>query len=149
VLILTIHGATKVSLFENITAVTTSIKLPDALKTIIAKVAVFENKTAHALMVDTLRAAIEDALARQQFYADKEAPFQNTLRTNAVSCGVDIKWAANRGGKPGEPAIWRSTDFFRTSIVCWCRHCVISGSLDTRANSHILLANSTKKYLSG
>ena len=49
----------------NITG-TTSLKLPDTLKATIAKVAAFEGKTAHALMVDTLQAAMEDALARQQ-----------------------------------------------------------------------------------
>jgi len=63
---------------------TTSLKLPDALKTTIAKVAAFEGKTAHALMVDTLQAAMEDALVRQQFYADGEASYQDTLHSNAV-----------------------------------------------------------------
>jgi predicted transcriptional regulator len=70
---------------------TTSIKLPDALKITIAKVAAFEGKTAHALMVDTLQAAMEDALMRQQFYADGESSFQDTLRTNAVFGGADVK----------------------------------------------------------
>lgn len=50
---------------------TTSLKLPDALKTRIAQVAAFEGKTAHALMVDTLQEAMENALA--QWYADGEA----------------------------------------------------------------------------
>jgi predicted transcriptional regulator len=70
---------------------TTSIKLPDALKASIAKVAAFEGKTAHALMVDTLQTAIEDALVRQQFYADGEASYQDTLLTNAVFGGADVK----------------------------------------------------------
>jgi predicted transcriptional regulator len=70
---------------------TTSLKLSDALKTTIAKVAAFEGKTAHALMVDTLQAAMEDALVRQQFYADGESSFQDTLRTNAVFGGADVK----------------------------------------------------------
>lgn len=85
---------------------TTSLKLPDALKTTIAKVAAFEGKTAHALMVDTLQAAMEDALARHQFYADGEASYQDTLRTNAVLGGADVKayvLARVAGGKPSRP----------------------------------------------
>lgn len=85
---------------------TTSLKLPDALKATIAKVAAFEGKTAHALMVDTLQAAMEDALARQQFYADGEAAYQDTLRTNAVFGAADVKayvTAHAAGGKPGRP----------------------------------------------
>lgn len=71
--------------------VTTSLKLPDDLKNTIAKVAAFEGKTAHALMVDTLQSAMEDALLRQQFYANGEAAFQHTLRTNAAYGGDDVK----------------------------------------------------------
>jgi len=85
---------------------TTSLKLPDALKTTIAKVAAFEGKTAHALMVDTLQAAMEDALVRQQFYADGEAAYQDTIRSNAVFGGADVKayvMARAAGGKPGRP----------------------------------------------
>lgn len=85
---------------------TTSLKLPDALKNTIAKVAAFEGKTAHALMVDTLQAAMEDAVMRQQFYADGEAAYQDTLRTNAVFDGMDVKayvMARAAGGKPSRP----------------------------------------------
>jgi hypothetical protein len=42
-------------------------------------------------MVDTLQAAMEDALVRQQFYADGEASYQETLRTNAVFDGANVK----------------------------------------------------------
>lgn len=85
---------------------TTSIKLSDALKASIAKVAEFEGKTAHALMVDTLQAAMEDALVRQQFYTDGEASYQDAVRTNAVFAGADVKayvLARAGGGKPGRP----------------------------------------------
>ena len=85
---------------------TTSIKLPDALKTSIAKVAAFEGKTAHALMVDTLQAAMEDALVRQQFYANGEASYQDTLHSNAVFGGADVKtyvMARVAGCKLGRP----------------------------------------------
>ena len=46
--------------------VTTSLKLPDALKATIAQVAALEGKSAHALMVDALQTAMDDALARAQ-----------------------------------------------------------------------------------
>src|SRR5450759_2837188 len=85
---------------------TTSLKLPDALKATIAKVAAFEGKTAHALMVDTLQSAMEDALLRQPFFADGEASFQHTLRSNAVFGGAEVKayvLARTAGGKPGRP----------------------------------------------
>jgi predicted transcriptional regulator len=95
-------------------ATTTSLKLPDALKTTIAKVAAFEGKTAHALMVDTLQAAMEDALVRQQFYADGEVAYQDSLRSNAVFDGADVKAyvlarleGGQSGGKPGRPQAQR------------------------------------------
>ena len=85
---------------------TTSLKLPDALKTTIAKVAAFEGKSAHALMVDTLQVAMVDALERQQFYADGDASYQDTLRYNAVFSGADVKayvMARVAGGEPVRP----------------------------------------------
>ena len=87
---------------------TTSLKLPDALKTTIAQVAAFEGKTAHALMVDTLQDAMEDALVRQQFYTEAEAAYQGTLRGNAVFGAADVKayvMARVKGGKPGRPPV--------------------------------------------
>ena len=87
-------------------SVTTSLKLSDDLKTTIAKVAAFEGKTAHALMVDTLQVAMEDALVRQQFYADGDASYQDTLRSNTVFSGADVKayvMARVAGGEPGRP----------------------------------------------
>ena len=85
---------------------TTSLKLPDALKNTIAKVAAFEGKTSHALMVETLQSAMEDALARQQFYADGEVAYQEAVKTNAVFGAADVKayvLARAAGGKPGRP----------------------------------------------
>lgn len=87
---------------------TTSLKLPDALKATIAKVAAFEGKTAHALMVDTLQTAMEDALLRHQFYANGEASYQDTLRTNAVFGSADVKayvMARVNGGRPARPKV--------------------------------------------
>lgn len=86
--------------------VTTSLKLSDALKARIAQVAAFEGKTAHAVMVDTLQLAMEDALARQQFYADGEAAYQETLQTNTVFAGKDVQayaLARAAGRKPRQP----------------------------------------------
>ena len=83
---------------------TTSIKLPDTLKATIAQVAAFEGKTPHAWMVDTLQSAMEDALARQQFYAEGEAAYLHALHTNAVYGGADVKahvLAHLAGGKAG------------------------------------------------
>ncbi len=85
---------------------TTSLKLSDDLKATIAKVAAFEGKTAHALMVETLQAAMEDALVRQQFYAEGEAAYQDALRTNAVFRAADVKayaLARAAGGQPARP----------------------------------------------
>ncbi len=85
---------------------TTSLKLPDALKAVIAQVAAFEGKTSHALMVETLQAAMVDALARQQFYADGEAAWQDTLSTNKAYRNEDAKAyivARVRGGHPAKP----------------------------------------------
>ena len=69
---------------------TTSLKLSDALKSSIAQVAALQGKTAHALMVETLESAMIDALARQQFYADAETAYADTLRTNAVYRMEDV-----------------------------------------------------------
>lgn len=85
---------------------TTSLKLTDALKTTIAKVAALEGKTAHALMVDTLQVAMDDALLRHQFYADGETSFQDSLRTNAVFEAAAVKtyvMARLKGGKSVRP----------------------------------------------
>jgi len=63
---------------------TTSLKLPDALKATIAKVAAFEGKTAHARMVDTLQAA--------------------------MFSGAEVKayvMSRVKGGKPGRPLALR------------------------------------------
>ncbi len=85
---------------------TTSLKLPDSLKATIAQVAAFEGKTSHALMVDTLQSAMEDALARQQFHTAGEAAYQETLRINTIFKGEEVKayvMARVSGGKPERP----------------------------------------------
>ena len=49
---------------------------------------------------------MEDALARQQLYAEGEASYQDSLRTNAVFGGADVKaYVMGRlvGKQPGRP----------------------------------------------
>jgi len=49
---------------------------------------------------------MEDALARQQLYADGEASFQDTLYSNTVFGAADVKayvMARVTGGKPVRP----------------------------------------------
>jgi len=70
---------------------TTSLKLPDALKATIAQVAASEGKTPHALMVETLQSAMDDALERQRFHADGEAAYQDSLRSGLVYRAQDVK----------------------------------------------------------
>ena len=69
---------------------TTSLKLPDALKASIARVAALEGKTSHALMIETLQSAMDDATQRQQFYADGDAAYREALRTNQVYDGKAV-----------------------------------------------------------
>lgn len=69
---------------------TTSLKLPDNLKASIARVAALEGKTSHALMVETLQSAMDDATQRQQFYADGDAAYQEAVRTNRVYSGKAV-----------------------------------------------------------
>ncbi len=85
---------------------TTTLKLPDALKATIAQVAALEGKTAHALMVETLQTAMDDALARQQFYANAEAALADTLRTNQAYRSEGVKayiMARAQGDNPVRP----------------------------------------------
>lgn len=58
-------------------------------------------------MIVTLKSTIDDALARQQFYADAETAYAETLRTNAVYRMDDVKVflaARVRGDSPQRPA---------------------------------------------
>ncbi len=85
---------------------TTSLKLPDALKEQIAQTAAREGKTAHALMVETLQAAMDDARMRQQFYEDGVEAYKDVVRTNICYDGDDVfAWmrAKVRGGNPAWP----------------------------------------------
>jgi predicted transcriptional regulator len=85
---------------------TTSLKLPDALKEQIAQIAAREGKTAHALMVETLQAAMDDARMREEFSLDAEKAHQDMLRTNiSYSAEEMFTWmrARARGDKTLRP----------------------------------------------
>jgi hypothetical protein len=47
---------------------------------------------------------MEDALARQQFYADGEASYQDALHTNAVFSGQSLRAGACCGWPAGKAA---------------------------------------------
>lgn len=70
---------------------TTSLKLPDALKNTIALIAAQTGKTSHALMVETLQTAMDDALARQTFYCEGEQALADALRANQVFASEDVR----------------------------------------------------------
>lgn len=95
----------------------TSIKLSDELKKTIAKVAAFEGKAAHGLMVETLQAEMEDALVRQQFYADGEAAYQDILHTNAVYARADVKAYVMARLKDGRPVRPRAQPLYATQAA--------------------------------
>jgi predicted DNA-binding protein len=73
---------------------TTSLKLPDALKEQIAQTAAREGKTAHALMLETLQTAMDDARMQDDFYREAQEAYKSTLRTNVCYSHEEIaKWA--------------------------------------------------------
>jgi predicted transcriptional regulator len=86
---------------------TTSLKLPDALKEQIAVTAAREGKTAHALMVETLQTAMDDARMRQQYYDDGDASYQDMVHTNISYAAADVHnymLAKVRGENPSLPS---------------------------------------------
>ncbi len=85
---------------------TTSLKLPDILKEQIAATAAREGKTAHALMVETLQIAMDQAALRQQFESDGDAAYQEVIATNTRYSGDDVHayfLAKAKGENPARP----------------------------------------------
>jgi hypothetical protein len=85
---------------------TTSLKLPEALKEQIAKTAAREGKTAHALMVETLQTAMDEARMREEFSAEAEESHQEMVRTNICYNAEEMfTWmrARARGDKTARP----------------------------------------------
>ena len=90
---------------------TTSLKLSESLKTTIAEVAAQTGKSAHALMVDTLQEAMDNAVLRQQFYAQAEAAYQDTLQTNLCFDMADVHACIRARVKGANPAMPRPQAF--------------------------------------
>ncbi len=85
---------------------TTSLKLPDALKEQIAVIAAREGKTAHALMVETLQTAMEDARMREEFHCQAQEAYEDMLHSNICYSHEEIaKWmrAKLRGEAKARP----------------------------------------------
>jgi predicted transcriptional regulator len=85
---------------------TTSLKLPEALKEQIAQAAAREGKTAHALMVETLQSAMDDARMREEFHREAQEAHEDMLRTNICYSHEEIsKWmrAKVRGDNKARP----------------------------------------------
>ena len=70
---------------------TTSLKLPEALKEQIAQTAAREGKTAHALMVDALQTAMNEASLMHAFHDSALAAYEETVRINKVYRGADVE----------------------------------------------------------
>ncbi len=86
---------------------TTSLKLPEALKEQIAQTAAREGKTAHALMVDTLQTAMDDARMRDEFHREAEEAHEDMLRSNMCYSHEEIsQWmrAKVRGDTKAQPS---------------------------------------------
>jgi predicted transcriptional regulator len=81
---------------------TTSLKLPDALKEQIAQTAARQGKTAHALMVDALQTAMNEASMMRAFHDSALAAYEETVRINKVYRGEDIEayYLAKMRGEP-------------------------------------------------
>jgi predicted transcriptional regulator len=82
---------------------TTSLKLPDELKARISELAVSENMTAHAYMVETLDRATQQALRHREFVAsakESKAAYERDAVTFAHEDVVRHFKARLAGAKP-------------------------------------------------
>lgn len=92
--------------------VTTSLKLPDDVKQLVAEAASRQGITPHAFMVDAVATAAMDARKRAEFVADAVAARQQALRTGHgyAAKGVHVWLHAKANGrtahKPGATK-WR------------------------------------------
>ena len=83
---------------------TTSLKLPDALKTRIAQVAALEGKTAHAFMIEAIARTVERAERDDAFHELADARW--AAMEESVSWEEAKTWleARSRGEAPPRPA---------------------------------------------
>jgi predicted transcriptional regulator len=87
---------------------TTTIRLPEALKTRIDKLAASAGKSPHAFMVDTLAESTEMAERQQAFEAEAERRWSKYQRTGEYISHEDMKAyvrALARGEKPARPKV--------------------------------------------
>lgn len=84
---------------------TTTLKLPEALKSRIAPLAQAEGKTAHAWMVNALETQIAMAEKRADFVSEALAAEQEALKSGEVFIAEDIhRYLRNRiAGKTTTP----------------------------------------------
>jgi predicted transcriptional regulator len=85
---------------------TTSLKLPDELKAQIADTAKRRGKTAHALMVESLQQAMDEARVDDEFYREAIEAYEETVESNICYSHEDIKnWTLSklRGENPSKP----------------------------------------------
>ncbi|HQR50153.1 MAG TPA: hypothetical protein PKW44_00775 [Methylophilaceae bacterium] len=85
---------------------TTTLKLPDTLKSRIAPLAQAEGKTAHAWMVAALETQAALAEKRTAFVAEALAAEQEALQSGEVYAAEDVhRYLRERaaGGKPARP----------------------------------------------
>jgi predicted transcriptional regulator len=101
------EGVTIVSPDRNIVMTsTTSLKLPEELKAIIAETAKRRGKTAHALMVEALQQAMEEAQVEDEFHREAMQAYEDTAATNICYSHEEISnWmlAKLRGENPPKP----------------------------------------------
>ncbi len=85
---------------------TTSLKLPDALKERISKIAEATGKTPHAFMVDAIATEAERTEEYQAFLARGEASLKRYQETGIAYAAEDVHnyiRAKLRGENPDEP----------------------------------------------
>ena len=70
---------------------TTSLKLPEALKTRIQSLAAHEGFSSHAFMVSALERAVEQAEAQRSFIAGAQASLEDVRNGGPVYAAEDVR----------------------------------------------------------
>ena len=66
---------------------TTTLRLPDALRARVAKLAAKSGRTAHSVMLDAIAQKVAEEELRSSFYSEADARF-----TEMMDSGVGIPW---------------------------------------------------------
>lgn len=69
---------------------TTSLKLPEDVKQLVAEVAKQQGATPHAFMVDAIRAAATNAQRRAQFVADAVASREDAVKSGKGYAAAEV-----------------------------------------------------------